>query len=137
MESTQEDEDARRWRPFVDTFLSLVPESETRWTRSGKCPSAGTRRQTATLQEEHRPDDAEEAHGFVASGILHDVTSNRTGLERLLPWMGPRTVEAARGEVAYHAHSRQWSTDDVDWSRAGDQYVAITGLDAEAIRPVD
>ena len=57
---------------------------------------------------------------FVRAGLLCDITRSRVGLELLLPWMGPRTVRAARGEAeAHHRVDRDWGGQDVDWDLAG------------------
>ena len=50
----------------------------------------------------HSEEDVLTLDAFANAGLLCDITRSRVGLERLLPWMGPRTVEAARGEVEVH-----------------------------------
>ena len=89
------------------------------------------------LSTESQHEDATTAEGFVSSGILCDVTRNVAGLQELLPWMGPRTVAAARGEVECHGRSRAGTYERVDWSVAGNRFVPLAGLQAEQLHPID
>ena len=80
------------------------------------------------LTDNERPDDATTVNGFAEAGIICDITQTVVGLERLLPWMGPLSVDAARGEVALHSTSRGFAHDDVDWANAGTEFQPLDVL---------
>ncbi len=83
----------------------------------------------------HSEEDVLTLDAFANTGLLCDITRNRAGLERLLPWMGPRTVQAARGEVAVHDRvHREWGGRDVSWESAGTA-CRFTDFDPVSLRP--
>jgi hypothetical protein len=75
--------------------------------------------------------DAVTVNAFADAGILCSVTSNRDGLQVLLPLMGPKTVESAKAEVTMHRR------DEPDWSLAGSEFEPLSTLSAEELRPLD
>ncbi|MGQ0803804.1 MAG: hypothetical protein ACT4PI_08075 [Actinomycetota bacterium] len=93
----------------------------------------------ALLEAELAPDheDVMTVAVFGECGIVCDVTGSVVGLRELLPWMGPRTVAAARREVEYHKNSRGWATEEVDWSGASSRFVPLITLRLEQLRPID
>ena len=81
-----------------------------------------------------RSEDASELGAFSTAGILCDVTRSPMGLQRLLPMMGPLSLDACRPEVDVHHASRGFDASAVDWSSAGSVF-RPHGLDPTAILP--
>ena len=83
----------------------------------------------------HSQEDVVMLDAFANAGLVCDITRNRAGLERLLPSMGPRTIQAVRGEVAVHDRvHREWGGRDVAWESAGAAF-RRADVDPAGLRP--
>ena len=81
-------------------------------------------------------DDFYEIEAFVNATIVCDISRTKAGLEMLLPYMGPRTVDSARREVTGHASSRGFAEAEVDWRFATTRFVPLD-IDPRSLLPTD
>ena len=87
-------------------------------------------------QGQQTEEDVTTLGAFATAGIVYDVTRNASGLQQLLPWMGPRTVSSARAEVEVHDRPRTASRgQEVDWSVASTKFSPVS-IEPGALLPL-
>lgn len=74
------------------------------------------------LFDSDRQDDSTSMDAFAGAGIVCDITRTVASLEKLLPFMGPVTLDSVLFEIDNHSTIRGYEADAVDWSRSGIAY---------------
>jgi hypothetical protein len=81
-----------------------------------------------------RDTDSIAVDAFAGAGLICDITRNVALLQRLLPLMGPQTLDTVRIEIASHTASRGYDAADVDWSNSGIAYTPL-GISPQTLIP--
>jgi hypothetical protein len=108
------------------------PEGDEVWGRFGSLLELALQAVEVMREEGADERDIVQLGAFVSAGVIADLSSNLSGFEELIAFMGPRTIDAARIEVQY------WGIreDEIDWSAASTRYVALD-LDPRVLLPTD